>query len=132
MNTAGIFCFLIWRDDPRDVLGGGLGFGRDALRRDEVDAIGGLEIAEGVVGGDDAAAVGRDFRDRVLHLGVERVELAEIGGGVGLIGGLAGRIGRDQRVADIGDIDFRIGDRLPGMRIGVAMAVAVRLPSCAA
>ena len=96
-------------------------FGRDALRRDEIDAVSGLEISEGVVGGDDAAAVGRDISDLALHFGLERIELAGIGRGIRLIGRLPGRIGRDQRVTDIGDIDFRVRDRLPGMRIGIGI-----------
>ena len=48
-NTAGIFCRLICVMIARDVLGGRLRFGRDALRRDELDAVGVLEIAERVV-----------------------------------------------------------------------------------
>ena len=51
-------------DDAGDVPRRGLGIGRDALRRNELDPVGGGEIAEGVVGGDDLAPVGGNFRDR--------------------------------------------------------------------
>src|SRR6476620_11631967 len=46
-------------DDPRDIAGAGLGFGRDAERGDEFDAIGGGEIAEGIMGRDHLAAAFR-------------------------------------------------------------------------
>jgi hypothetical protein len=77
------------------------------------------------VAGDHAAAISGNPGDRVPHLALERVELGEIGGGVRVVSGLAGRIGGNQRVADIGHIDFRIGDGLPGMRVGPAMVMVV-------
>ena len=49
-----------------------------------------LEIAEGVVRGDDGALLGGDRGDRGLHLGLQRLELAGVGGGVGPIGVAAG------------------------------------------
>ena len=75
---------LICSISLRDVGGGGLGVGRDAFRREEGQPVFVLEIAEGVVRGDDGALVGRDRRDGGLHLGLQRVELAGVGGGIGL------------------------------------------------
>jgi hypothetical protein len=75
--------------------------------------------------GDDAAAVGGDLLDRGLYLGVERIELARIRCCVRLIHVLGRRIGGDQRVADVRDVNLRVRGRLPGMRIGVAVAVRV-------
>ena len=50
-----------------------------------------------------------------------------------LIGRLVGGIDADQRVADIGDIDFHIGDILPGVRIvapmpALAMTMLMLMP----
>ena len=45
---------------------------------DEIDAVGRLEIAEGVVGGDDPAAVSRKAGTRP-HLRFQLVELLEVG-----------------------------------------------------
>ena len=64
-KTAGIFATLIWRDDPGDIAGAGLGIGGNAQRRDEFDAVGGGEIAEGVMGRDHLAARRRDLRHRL-------------------------------------------------------------------
>ena len=74
------------------------------------------------MGADDAAALGGNGGDRGLDLAIERVELAEIGRGIALILGLAGRIGGNKGVANIRHIDPGIADRLPGMRIGLAAA----------
>ena len=65
------------------------------------------------------APVRRDARDGRPHLPIERVELREIGRGVRLVDGLAGGVGGDQRVADVGDVELRVGDALPGMRVDV-------------
>ena len=108
-------------------------------RRDELHAVGRAEIAERIVGGDDLRGGRRDFLDRGLHLPLERIELGEIGRGVGVVGGLAGGIGGAQPVADVGDIDLHIGDRLPGVRIGRrrddgdrrSLRLARRTPRCA-
>jgi hypothetical protein len=45
-------------------------------RRDEIDAIAGGKIAEGIMGGDHLAATLRDLRDGLAHLAIERVEFA--------------------------------------------------------
>ena len=45
-------------------------------------------------------------------------------GGVGLVDGLAVRIGGDQPVADIGDIELAVGEILPGMRVGDRLRAA--------
>src|SRR4029453_5332294 len=95
------------------------------LWRDEFDAVGFLEIAKGIVARDDPAPVGRDGGDRRFDLGVERIELGEIGGGVRLIGVTPGGVGGDQRVADIGDIDLGVGGRLPGVWIGLATGASL-------
>ncbi len=47
-----------------------------------------------------------------------------IGRGIGAVDIRRRRIGRDQRIADIGHIDLGVGDRLPGVRIGVAVVVS--------
>ena len=44
----------------------------------------------------------------------------QIGGGIGLECGFVGRVGGNQCVADVGDVDFGVGDRLPRVRIGSA------------
>jgi hypothetical protein len=111
------------RDDGGHVPGRCLRFRRHALRRGERDAIGVLEISERVVAGDDPAAVGGNPGDHVPHLALERIELGEIGGGVRGVGVLAGGIGGDQRVANIGNIDLGVGHRLPGVRIRRSMVV---------
>ena len=67
----------------------------------------------------------RNACDRRLHLAFELVELGEIGRGIGLVARLARRIGRAQRIPDIRDIELRIGDALPGMRIVMAMGMRV-------
>ena len=54
----------------------------------------------------------------VPHLAVERIEFGQIGLRIGAKDRGIGGVGGHQRVADIGDIDLRVGDRLPGMRIG--------------
>jgi hypothetical protein len=83
-------------DDGCDVLGRCLAFRRDALRRSEMDAIGCLEITEGVVAGDDAALVGRDLGERIAHLAFEHIEAREIAGGIRFVIAPPGWIGRDQ------------------------------------
>src|SRR5207244_13634871 len=100
-----------------------LGLGRYALRRGKIHAIGVLKIAEGVVAGNDTAAIGGNFGDHLAHLAIKRVELGEIGCRIGGVSFLAGGVGGDQRVADIGDVDFRVGDRLPGVRIRSSVVV---------
>src|SRR6202022_4565834 len=106
-------------DNPGNVARAGFGFGGNALWRDEFDAIGGGEIAEGVMGGDHLAVVLRDLRHRFPHLAVERVEFRQIGLRLASKAlGVSG-VGGNKRVADIGHICLRIGNRLPGMRIGV-------------
>ena len=100
-----------------------------ALRRDELEPVGGFEIAEGVVAGDELPAVGGNLGDHVAHLALERVELGEVGRGIGLVGDFAGGIGGDQRIADIGDVDFRVGHRLPGVRVGLPVVVVVSAPA---
>ena len=92
--------------DPGDVLGRRLRIGRHALGRDELHAVGAAKITECVVGRDDPAVVGGNLSDRRLDLLLERVELGEIGLGVGLIGALARRVGLAQAVADVGDVDL--------------------------
>ena len=63
---------------------------------------------------------GGDLRHRDPDLAVERVELGQITVRIGAKSRGVRRVGGDQRVADIGDIDLGVGDRLPGMRIGGA------------
>ena len=77
---------------------------------------------------DDTPAVRRYPCDGVLDFPLERIEPGEIRDGVGPIICLAGWIDRDQRVADIGDINLGIGDGLPGVRIGPAVRVVVIVP----
>src|SRR6202022_71995 len=66
-------------DNPGDVARAGFGFGGNALWRDEFDAIGGGEIAEGIMGGDHLAVVLRNPHHRFPHLAVERIEFCQIG-----------------------------------------------------
>ena len=61
-----------------------------------------------------------------VHLGFQRVELLEVGGGIGLIGLLAGRIGGAEAVPDVRYVNLGIGDALPGMGIDAAVAVSMR------
>ncbi len=49
--------------------------------------------------------------------------LSGVGGGVGLVGVAAGRIGRAEGVGDVLHIDLRIGDRLEGVRVDVAVVM---------
>src|SRR5262249_61288797 len=86
------------QDDARHVLGGGLGLGRDALGRDEADAGGSAKIAEGVVGGDNLASLGRNGGDHRLYLLLKLVELSQIGLRVGVVEALAGGVGWGERV----------------------------------
>ena len=104
-------------DDLRDVAGADVSLRRHALRRDELDAVARGEIAEGVMGRDDAATLLGNGGDRLLDFRVERVELGEIGVGVGLIGLGALRIDGRQRFPDRLDINFGVGDVLPSVRI---------------
>src|SRR5262249_57181737 len=106
---------------------GCFGLSRYSLRRGEVYAVSILQITEGIVAGDDAAAIGGNLGDEVAHLTLECIELGEIGGGVGIVRVLAGWIGGDQRVADIGDVDLCIGDRLPGVRVRASVVVIVSM-----
>src|SRR3954451_20202314 len=58
-------------DNTSDIPGAGLGLGGNADRGDEGKAIGGGEIAEGVVVGDQLAAAFRDCCDGTTHLAIE-------------------------------------------------------------
>ena len=62
----------------------------------------------------------------------DRVEFLGIGGGVGLVAIATRRVGRAEGVHDVFHIDLRIGDRLEGMRVDVAMLLASRPASSAA
>src|SRR5262249_62351674 len=73
------------RDDGGDVLRRRLGFGRDSLRRREAHAVSILEITEGAVAGDDAAAIGGEFGKHLAPLALQRRGLG--GGGRGHWGG---------------------------------------------
>src|SRR3984885_639916 len=73
-----VFCFDL-TDDFCNVPRAGLGFGGDANRRDELDAIAGRKIAEGIMGRYHPAAAFRNPADRLPHLAVERLEFGEIG-----------------------------------------------------
>jgi hypothetical protein len=107
-------------DDVGDIAGAGLGIRGNAERCDELDAVGGGKIAEGPVGRDHLALRRRDLLDRDPDLAVERVQLRQIAVRIGAKNPGVGRVGSGERVADVGHIDLRIGDRLPGMRIGGA------------
>src|SRR6266702_882949 len=105
-------------DDAGDVPGAGLGFGGEPQGRDELDAVFGGEIAEGVVGGDHLAPLGRDLGDGLTYLAVERFELFQIGFGLGTEEIRISRVGRSERIGDVSHINFRVGDGLTGMGIG--------------
>ena len=115
------FVFFDLRDDLPDIASGNRRFGRDARRRSQLDTVGLPEIAESVVRRDDPATIGRNFRHGRAHVGVERIELFEIGPGARRVVSFARGIGRDQSVADIGHVDFGVRDILPGMRVSPAM-----------
>ena len=72
-------------DDAGDVAGARLRLGGNALRRDEFQPVAGAKIAEGVVGRNDSSTRGRDGLKRRRDFTVERVELGEIGGRIGLV-----------------------------------------------
>src|SRR5438045_3374666 len=69
-------------DQLGDALGRGLVLGRYTQGRDEFDAVGGAEIAEGNMAGDDFAPVGRDGCDGFAHLSVGNDEIGYVGPGV--------------------------------------------------
>ena len=112
-------------DDLGDVAGRSLAVGAHALGRDEIHAVGGAEIAEGVVGGDDLAARWRQLGDAVADQLFDVVDLGQIAPGIGCIEFFAGRVGGDQAVADVLHVDAAVGETLPGMGIGDLMRRAV-------
>ncbi len=114
-------------DDLGDVLGRGFALGADAFGRDELEAVGGAEVAEGIVRGDNAAALLGQRRNLGFHIRLDLTHVGEELGGVGLIGRLAVGIGGDQPVANVGDVDFAVGKALPGMRVGDLTGFAVLL-----
>ena len=71
------------------------------------------------MGGDHLAAAFRDFPDGLADLSVGRIELCQIALRIGPKSLGVGRIRGAKRVTNIGHIYLRIGDRLPGMRIGI-------------
>src|SRR5262249_58779630 len=109
-----------------DIAGGWFGFSRKPFRRDEFDAVSVAEITERAVGRDDFAARRRNALDRRLDLTVERVELSEIGCGIGLEDFFLGRIDCDQPVPNIADIKFGVRDRLPGVWVAHGMILCAR------
>jgi hypothetical protein len=90
------------------------------MRCDERDTVSGPEIAERVVAGDQLTAIRRNRAERGLDLRVQRIQPAQVGSRIGLEDGFASRVGGNQRIANIGDVDFRVGDRLPGMWVDLA------------
>ena len=115
MKTAGIFWAFDLLDQFGHIGGGRFGLSADPLLGQDLHAVFLAEIAQGIVRGDDDAVICRDGGDRRLDLGIQRVDLSEIGLGVGLVGGFAGRIGSDQSLGDIDNIGVGIGHTLPGM-----------------
>src|SRR5208337_1807612 len=111
------FLGLDLADDFGDVAGACLRLRRNAFWRDKAEAIGRAEIAESVMGRDDLPAPRRNFRDFRRDVFLKYVELAEIIIRIGTIDRSATGIDSDQGIADIGNIDLGIGDRLPGMRV---------------
>lgn len=97
--------------------------------------IGGLEIAEGVVGDHHGAVVLGQGCDGTADLGVKRVQIAGIAGRIRLIGGAALGIGGAEGCGDVLHIDLGIRHRLPGMgimRAGVEDRLAVDIMVMAA
>src|SRR5258707_10252893 len=76
------------------------------------------------MGGDHLAAAFRDLRNRRLHIAVERVEFGQIAAGIIAVDPAARGIGASRRVPDVGQIDFGVGGRLPGVWIGVRAELA--------
>ncbi len=73
--------------------------------------------------GDDDALLFRDRLDRRLHFALKRVEFLGIGGGIGLVAVATLSVGGAEGVGDVLHIDLGIGDRLEGMRIGLAISM---------
>src|SRR5690606_7841802 len=115
------------RDDPRHIPRRSLRIGRYALWRDEVHAIGVLEIAESIMVRDDLSTRGRNCGYSLPDLALERIELVQIGRRIGLVVRLPGGIDADQGITDIGHIGFRIGDGLPGMWIAIGMSMTMTM-----
>src|SRR5689334_12720073 len=101
-------------DEAGDALGRGLILSRDAQGRDEFDAIGGAKIAEGVVAGDDPAALGRDLSERCLHLLVALGEFFRVGSSVLLVEFGVGGVGCGEAVRDVVYVDLAVRIVLPG------------------
>ena len=102
----------------------GVCFGREPHRRQEVDSIGTGEVTEGVVAGDDAGG-SRDLTDQRTNLGIQLRHFSQVAIGIGLV--LLGvvRIDFHQTVADVLDVDPRLGHVLPGMGIIVAVLMVI-------
>lgn len=110
-------------DEASNVLRGGFGFGAETLRGQEGQPVVAPEVLKGVVAGDDGSAIFGQFGDNGADLGIESLDLGDIGGTVLIEGGGILRIDLRQRGGDVVDIGHRIVEALPGMRIESAMVM---------
>jgi len=86
----------------RQIARRGLRIGADAKRRDEIDAVGFCEIAEGVMCADDFTFIFGDGGDLCFYPIVQSIEFLDIGACIGFILARMRGIGGGQRIADIG------------------------------
>ncbi|MNE24679.1 hypothetical protein D3C80_1179760 [compost metagenome] len=106
-----------------DIGGRRFGFRRDALGRQEVQSISVFEITEGIMRGDDDALFRRDGGNLGLHLLVQSGKLGDIGIGIGGVCGATGLVDLAKCAGNVLHIDFRVLDRLPGMRVKFTVMV---------
>ena len=107
--------------------GRGFGVGGDALRGQKADLIALRQVAKGVVAGQHLALAGRDGGKALAGVGVQRVQLLAVLAGALAVVVLAGRVGLGERGADIVDVEFDVLRVVPGVRVGVAVVVAVMI-----
>ena len=118
-------------DQPGDVGGRGLAVGVPALRGQELEAVGGSEIAEGVMRADHPALLRRQRGEVGANAPVQRRQFGIVGRGAAAQQLGLGRPRRHQRIADARHIVAGVGDVLPGMRIGRTAAALGRTLSMA-
>src|SRR5215475_11651244 len=114
---CGDFLFSDLSNDPGNVVGRRLCVPCDAFWCDEFHSVGIREVTEGSMRGDDLATVRRNPVNGLPYLLVQGIELSEIGPGVGKVAVLVGTIGEVEAIANVGNVDFGVRNRLPGVRI---------------
>jgi hypothetical protein len=92
---------------------------------DDAEAVGGGEVAERVVIGDEDAAVFREYGDLGGDFLPERLKLSDVGGGVGGVGIGVGGVKRAERVADLQRPQLDVVGVEPDVRVAVPFLVIV-------